>query len=399
MFRRISHIIALQFTGFVFLLLLANGAIFLAADLANSRREMHDRLFETSQFVLERAQRGGLDRLNASLLPAMRERVRVVDGDGAVLYGGALFADVPFSPAPDLTRAAIGSEQYTILTAQVRHEGQIVGWIQVADLDRLPLQGLPRRALLSLLVSIAVSALTFAVGLFFARRSLKPAERMVAQLEQFTQDASHELRTPLAALTSSLDLALKTGAHREGILSAKQDIREISALTERLLELARLEKFLVDRQTVDLAEVVRSACDAHRAAAVAKGVVLETEFGEIGEIRVRGDTALLRQAVSNLIGNAVKFNRPGGMVRVRLTEKLLEVADTGIGISAADLPRIFDRFYQADASRAKEGFGLGLSLVKKIVELHGWRIEAESRVGEGTRFLVHLGRLKRTEGS
>jgi signal transduction histidine kinase len=109
------------------------------------------------------------------------------------------------------------------------------------------------------------------------------------------------------------------------------------------------------------------------------------------EISVQGDAALLKQVLSNLLGNAIKFSKSeGGTITVRLTKKELSIADTGIGIRTEALPHIFNRFYQADASRSNEGYGLGLALVKRIVELHGWRIEAKSKSGSGTLFAIAL---------
>jgi two-component system phosphate regulon sensor histidine kinase PhoR len=105
-------------------------------------------------------------------------------------------------------------------------------------------------------------------------------------------------------------------------------------------------------------------------------------------IRTRGDVPLVRQLMSNLIGNAIKFNMEKGEVRVTLKKDTLVIEDTGIGIAHDALPHIFDRFYQADTSRAKDGFGLGLAFVKRVVDVHGWTIAVKSAKGKGTTFTV-----------
>lgn len=388
MFRRISHTIALQFTAFVFLLLLVNGILFLAADVGNSQREMNGRLFRTAHAILESAQFGSLD-FPHFLSPQLRERVRIANADGGIVYAGGLFENVPFSGDAGVAAVIVQNERYAVLTLPIQPGDDIVGYLQVAELERLPVGGLPVRALIYLLVSIAISALTFIVGQFFARKSLVPAERAMQRLEQFTQDASHELRTPLATLSSSLDLALKTKQYREGIESAKGDLKEVSLLVERLLELARLDQLILALEPTDITDLVTTTIDRHAATAMEKRVTIvkELAFG----VHVNADAALLRQLVSNLLANAIKFSKPdGGTVTVRLTHECLSVTDTGIGIPGAELKRIFDRFYQVETSRSNDGFGLGLALVKRIADLHNWSVGAQSTEGSGTTFTVYF---------
>ncbi len=107
-------------------------------------------------------------------------------------------------------------------------------------------------------------------------------------------------------------------------------------------------------------------------------------------ITVAGDTALLRQVIGNLLSNAIKFNTDKGRIDVTLGKDALKITDTGIGIAHAEQAHIFDRFYQADTSRANDGFGLGLALVKRIVDLHGWTITLASKENKGTTFTVHI---------
>ncbi len=386
LFRRISHRIARQFTVFVFLLLTVNGIVFLAADVQNMQRQTGYRLASTAEQVLDhtRFTRTGVD---VQLQPFLREKVRVVNAFGDVLYEGSLFRDVPFVLGRGVQRVGVQGEQYAVATLPIEQNGQLIGFVQVGEVERFRLGDLPPRALLYALISALVSALTYGVGLFFARRSLRPAEEMVGRLEQFTQDASHELRTPLATLSSSLDLALRTERHREGLLSAKEDVRELSVLIERLLELARLDRHLLRTQRLDLSSLAHATAEEFSAAAAAKRVEIRTSI--VPEVRANGDPTLIRQVLRNLVGNAVKFTRPeGGWVSIGLTRKELVVEDSGIGMAPEVTGRIFDRFYQAEAARSAGGFGLGLALVKRICDLHGWPVTVESEEGKGTVFRV-----------
>lgn len=388
LFRRISHRLALQFTGFVFLLFLVNGAIFLVADFGNSRRLDQDRLSRNAQIVLRESEaifRGNRPRIP----PRLQESVRVLDAENRTLFEGNLLLGQPLPTSEGFSTIAVGDEKFTVLTRRITRGGRFLGTVQVAGVDRTGGTELPIRAILYFLVSVLISGLTFVVGLFFARRSLRPAEESMRRLEQFTQDASHELRTPLAALNSSLDLALRTEKYREGIASAKEDVREITSLVDRLLELARLDTFALDVRKVDLSGLAHDIIEKHRALAEQKRVTLHTEITE--HVTVEGDAALLRQVIANLLTNAVKFSKPeGGTVTVRLTKHALSIRDTGIGIAREALPHIFDRFYQAETSRAKEGLGLGLAFVKRIIDLHKWTITVQSTVGQGTEFEVRF---------
>ena len=379
--KRISYSLALQFTGFVFTLLLVTGAVFLAGDIAQRNREAHMRLERQLESILSAGSRRIPD-----LPPFQRERVRITDALGKTVYAGALFDDVPFIPRRGFSRVEAGRESFDVLTAPFVERRDIVGYIQVAD--RAPFDDLQARVFLFLLVSAALSAGAFAVGLFFARRSLRPAQDMMERLEQFTQDASHELRTPLTAVGTSLDLALAKADNHDLVRSAKKDLKDMGTLVERLLELARLDSFVLRKEPVDMTALVGHVLDAHETLAKDKGVTITRALA--ANAKTQADPALAKQVVANLVGNAIKFNKKGGLVAVTLTKDMLFVHDTGTGIAPEALPKIFDRFYRADAARSKasEGLGLGLSLAKRIVDLHGWSIRAESNPTKGTLFTV-----------
>lgn len=382
-FRRISYIIALQFTAFVFGLLLITGMIFLTMDVYRHGRETHDRLERQLMSIMNRPEKFG----SIPPLPRFqRERIRILDASGRTLFAGTVFDDVPFNYEDDVYSIETGRESYDILTQSFMENGSVIGYLQVAD--RSSAHDFGQRVFLYLFISTAISTLTFLVGLFFARRSLKPAEQMMQRLEQFTQDASHELRTPLTAVSTSLDLALTTGDNRAFILAAKRDLHDIVILIERLLELARLDSFVLKTESTDVTAIVSSTVAMHEPAASAAGVTIVQTLSP--GVFLQADAALLRQAVSNLLANAIKFNKRGGTVMVTLTRHALTIEDSGSGIAPEAMKKIFDRFYQADGARSNNtgGIGLGLSLTKRIVELHGWTIKVASVLGQGSTFTI-----------
>ena len=219
---------------------------------------------------------------------------------------------------------------------------------------------------------------------------------------RFTADASHELRTPLATISAEIEWALSrersTDEYRRCLDTAQRAAERMRQVVERLLMLARADsaEMLLQRAPVGLAPVVSDAL----------GIVQPLAEQKHGSASIRassaatvvGDRDRLTDLVTNLCSNAIQYNRDGGQVSVEVwpegNEACLRVRDTGIGISADDLPRIFERFYRADKARTAHsgGAGLGLAIAKWIVEAHGGRIACQSTLGQGTEILVRLPR-------
>ncbi len=177
----------------------------------------------------------------------------------------------------------------------------------------------------------------------------------------------------------------------------------MSRIVEQLLMLARVDsgELRLERRPVALDDLVRDV--THRAEVLARARQIRLRAESLEPLLLRADEDQLGRLTLNLIDNAIKYTPEGGEVRVRLSstrssggsserQALLEVSDTGIGISAADIPRIFDRFYRVDKARSRSqgGSGLGLAICRWIVEAHGGRIDVQSRPGAGTTFTVRL---------
>lgn len=219
------------------------------------------------------------------------------------------------------------------------------------------------------------------------------------QQVQFTADASHELRTPLAVILSQVELALarprSADDYREAIEASGRAARRMKRLVDDLLTLARADAGGLELRTgpVDLGAISRECAELLEPLATRRGVRIEVSSSK-GELI--GDAERLARAVTNLVNNAILYNRPDGRVTLSVVSQddqvVLKVADTGIGIPEAELSRVFDRFFRIDRarSRASGGSGLGLAICKSIVEAHGGTIEVSSRCGQGTTFTVRL---------
>ena len=218
---------------------------------------------------------------------------------------------------------------------------------------------------------------------------------------QFIWLVTHELRAPVAAIQSYLKLILEgyvpPEREREFIQKAERRALDQLTLISDLLDLARLEepRAKVEMEVLDLAEVLRGVSDLVRAQAEEKGLSFRVEIAP-DLPAVKANPEHMKQLWTNLISNAVKYTMPGGTVAVSLTRKaegiLGTVQDTGIGISAKDLPQIFDEFYRAENAKAtaRHGTGLGLSIAKRIVETYGGKIWVESELGRGSTFTFVL---------
>jgi heavy metal sensor kinase len=223
------------------------------------------------------------------------------------------------------------------------------------------------------------------------------------QLRRFTADASHELRTPLTAIRSVGEVALQrslgTEAYRETIGSMLEEVDRLTRLVENLLLLTRAEagRIPMTRGTVDLRELVAGVSDGLRVLAEEKNQELTVETAE--PVLVECDATVLRQGITNLLHNAIKFTPNKGVIRVAVKstvggDAVIEVEDSGPGIPAADQQRVFERFYRVDQARSRDtgGTGLGLAIARWAVEANGGRVELESIAGQGSLFRVVLPR-------
>ncbi|MCM3881223.1 MAG: heavy metal sensor histidine kinase [Vicinamibacterales bacterium] len=230
--------------------------------------------------------------------------------------------------------------------------------------------------------------------------TLARLERAVREMRQFSTALAHELRTPLAALRGEIELALlkRHPADEESrhLASQLEEIDRLKQMIAQLLTLARAEAgdIAVARTPVDLGALTASLVDQLEPVAQAKSIDLRLELG--GTATVQGDGEWLERLVLNLVDNAIKFTPEGGRVSVAVRRDgehaIVEVSDTGIGIAPDAQPHIFEPFFRGDPSRSAgaEGAGLGLSLVKWIVDRHNGRIQVQSSPGKGSTFTILL---------
>lgn len=377
--------------------------------------------------------------------------VQLLGVDGRVLASSSNLPQ-PLPTPPENVRSALNGqeahitislpgERMDLYSTPLLMDDQIVGLVQVAASLR-PLETSLAQLRLVLAATVFGAALLAAVtGWFLATRAMEPVDRLtqtahqigrsadlsrrlpeprqrdelqrlattfndllgrldetLAAQRRFLADASHELRTPLTAINTNVEALLRGAAEdpeeRADVLGAiARETRRMGRLVADLLTLARADAgHRLERRRVALDTLLLEVY--HQEKRLAHGVRLT--LGDLEQVEVDGDPDRLKQLLLNLVDNALRYTPEGGQVTLALTQRhgwaLMRVADTGVGVPADQLSRIFERFYRGDHPRSRRagGTGLGLSICQWIAEAHGGRIEVESGVGIGSTFTVLL---------
>lgn len=248
---------------------------------------------------------------------------------------------------------------------------------------------------ISLLTLIPYTILSALIGYQIADKILKPQEKAMDKQKQFVADASHELKTPLTKIQTNIDVIIDRAVagkvekeeYTETLNLISSFNKEMTELTEDLLLLSNTEKSNLAETSINA--IVEEIIDQYSEDAEKKG--LKISFSTKKKVIKKVNKNLFKRAVGNLVQNAIRYS-DNGEIKISLTSDKLVVKDQGIGIPKDKLTSIFERFYRVDKSRSRKegGSGLGLSIVKKIIEEHGFSIKAESELKKGSTFTIHF---------
>lgn len=379
-----------------------------------------------------------LNELSTSKSNSSEIAVQVTTAGGVIIYDDSWALD-PQTTA--LVSLAPSKEQSS--SADIVVDGETVGTVRVwsfgsnALLTQNDLQFRSNSYKAVVIATIIAVVLAVIIGLLFAKGLVVPIKRItakaravkdgdlnartnmhgndeIAQLgetfdemadsiqrdrefeRRLTTDVAHELRTPLMGIQATteaiLDGVFKPDAER--LAAINSETMRLKRLVEALLNLSRLESGSTpfNEETLDLVELMAGLAMNHEALLEDAGLTFTYEYDD--DVVVDGDQDMLRQAVANLISNAVRYNKEGGSVTLGVHKRgeyaAISVADTGIGLSPDDKDKVFSRFWRAEAARdrASGGLGVGLAVVKELVDYHNGKIEVDSVQGEGTTFTL-----------
>lgn len=369
--------------------------------------------------------------------------IRVVDMNGNTMYDSSVAGDganadgvQPSSEPSDPNKVA-----YTSILVNNQPVGSVHLWVYGSDTlmrqNDVDLLNSSYRAVL--IAAVAAIVLASCLGYLFARTLVKPINRitstaraiedgdlsartnlygddeiarlgetldeMAAAIEKdrelerrLTGDVAHELRTPLMAIQATVE-AMIDGVYIpdvERLSTVNSEVQRLSRLVDALLRLSRLENRTtpMKQEIIDVGELIETVVSTHTMFINESGLSLA--YKAQPNVLVKGDPDMIRQAVANLISNAVRYTPEGGHVDVRVSEDdisaAISVRDTGIGLSKEEARMVFSRFWRADAGRDRTsgGLGIGLAVVKEIVDRHGGWVQVEGEKGKGARFTIHI---------
>jgi two-component system phosphate regulon sensor histidine kinase PhoR len=332
--------------------------------------------------------------LQARILEAMQEGVVVVDRDGRIVLVNPALRSMLLVGADAVGKLLIEALRHAQLEELLVAARELAGASQM----EIELPGLKPRRLLVHAAPLSGDD----EGMLFVFVDVTELRRLESLRRDFVANASHELRTPIAAVRSATE-TLRSGALDHPTVAGRfvdiieRNAARLQSLVEDMLELSKLEsnEFKLKRERVELGSVVPIVLALFRERAEKKGVRLAAEL-PWAPSAVEGDPRALEHVLSNLVDNAVKYCPAGTRVVVRASlhddRVHLVVSDTGPGIAAEHVSRVFERFYRVDAGRSRElgGTGLGLSIVKHMVEAMRGKVWVESEVGRGSTFTVSL---------
>ena len=279
--------------------------------------------------------------------------------------------------------------------------GEVIAVVQAAQPRQIAGETIGRLVLVLVPIALGALALATAGGLFMSRRAMRPVQDAFERQRTFIADASHELKTPLTLIRADAEVlarGLTDPDRRELAEDLIAETDRMSAVLSDLLVLARLDagKLAVERVPFDLAAAIAEAAERFAARAVAERKELETRTS--GKVPACGDAKRTGQILAALLDNALRFTPPGGLITVdgsaRDGRVEATVTDAGPGIAPEHLPRVFDRFYRAEAARTRSeaggGTGLGLSIARELARAQGGELTAANAPEGGARFTLSL---------
>ncbi len=366
------------------------------------REEEHEALTVTPMLptFLFDAQ-GRLDRATTTREGGLEE---FEDEEASLLMAARPALNVALGGQPDIRSVSADDHAARVLSVPVLRDGRVVGAAQLLASEDEQLQLLRTLRITLLGAAIVGVVIAMAGGYILSVRALEPVRSAFQRQREFIATASHQLRTPVAIIRADAEALQRSLPHlppedAQLLQDMVHESQFLGGVIQQLVAIARLEgsRNGTHGDLLDLVPLVQATVEAVSPLGLEKGVTLSMAPSQ-PSARVKGDAVQLRLALMTLLDNAVKYNRPGGSVRVEVRGQgpWVEVAivDTGVGIPLEEQERVFQRFYRGSGSRnqSTEGAGLGLPIAREVARAHGGDVTLFSRPGQGTTVVLRLPR-------
>lgn len=235
-------------------------------------------------------------------------------------------------------------------------------------------------------ISLLFSLLFYFIGEKFVWKTLIPVEENIKDMKHFIHNAEHELKTPIAVIDSNLQL-MKEMKNYDSLMitEMRKEVKKLNSLIETLIQLSDIDA-LKQKEKINLKEIIEEIINEKKK--IIKDKKLNTEIKIKKDIFIEAKKDYLFILLSNIIGNAIKYSKEKWNIYISFTSSELHIKDEGIGIKKEHLEKIFDRFFKGDSVRNSEGYGIGLSLVKKIADIYKWKIKVISEENKWTDFCI-----------
>ena len=240
--------------------------------------------------------------------------------------------------------------------------------------------------LIFVLINILFSSILYFIWLKFVNKAFVPVEENIKDMNEFVHNAGHEFKTPLSIIDSNIQIIKDKKIYNENMLDEiKDEAKKLNSLIDSLIKLSDID-FLKEAENLNLKQAVDEVVNNFKTSLSNKKLDMNIKIDKNAEIKA--DRNYLYILLSNLIWNAIKYNQKSWKIDILYKKWALTIKDTWIWISKDNVSKIFDRFYKADNSRNSKGFGIGLSLVKKISDIYKWEIKVESEEGKWSSFKI-----------
>ncbi len=238
-----------------------------------------------------------------------------------------------------------------------------------------------------ILTTVIFSSILYFVWHRFVNKAFVPVEENMKDMKNFVHNAWHELKTPLTVIDSNIQCIKDIKQYNEPMLDEiKHETKKLNSLIDSLIQLTDISELKKSEEEVNLKELVNDILHNFKEEQEKKNIEIKTRIAKSVSITTNKDYFYM--LLSNLIWNAIKYNKKDWKVNITYKDNKLTIKDTWIWMTTEEIEKIFDRFYKASVSRETEGFGIGLSLVKKIADIYNWEIEVNSIKGSGSSFVV-----------